>query len=1183
MGFEEAAMERNATACAMEWSIELEKGLRSKIPGRCVEAILQIEPRLKQWAGEPEATMVVYNMFGLVPGEERLFANTIFLRLAEAFQLGHKHIRVSIVRVFLSLRRHCRDKKRSKRIKGILSKSRVHNHLELLKRVKIVFDTGDPESRALALVLFGCWADFAKDSAHIRYLVLSSLVSSNVLEVRASLFAAGCFSELADDFASVLLEMLVNLVTYSETESTVRIAAARVFAKMGCSYSVAKRAYKLEQPTLHGLLTIGQVLSLLTGLKLVLDSSDEDFLVAMLTSLSKLAYKSTLLISEQVDFLLHLLNREKALHIQATALRCLYLTFVKGMGQSLISATLFRALFNIVEEAELPSTMQCEALKLLHKILLGRPPNLSCADMPEFAELLRIVDNASRSPIISKSIVAILVLVEIVIKFQRRVEMGSGGVCTLPMPSEVVSLIMDRITLLVKSILCSCQFNHVKVFEQVQSLLSLLLLLVGEHPDLGVLVLNKVHYLIEDLVDTCTTMAGRQADSAVNNPVEIRGERDQTINSKLIFILNRFVVSCLEILNKAGTLTNQVFDKVKLLVQSVHHCSFFDCYTHIIYSLLLDTRTVWICMINRNDEARGDDGNFHTCLQDFIDKHELLTLEFAKKMLIHRDTWPAYRAGMYAACQGAWVTASFLFGQLIMKVQSGIFSCWLKSVSHLAHSQRIIQLLFLTKHDSSSVDWLETKELPITFSEDNLCEIEKDVAGIIDEPNHSQALVVAYQSLISAERTLETTFTSTNAFFFQRWFLALRAKLLGAVMEMFRVLSTIQSEQKTNNDALVRKCTIVDSIKFLQQITQISFQLKRLSQEFDLIATSFIGIDSKSSNIIKAVALNCSLLAVSAGFAFYIPSLPAYQNLTCGLGSSQKCSHAMLIQNLVGRLWNLDHEVTSNLGMLAEVIGLSKNCFHLQSKNQILDSSCEVKNIVDVCNYAVSGIVCWQNEAKMVQDDKIRSEVITNGSQLLLNIILKLMNIPFRVPKFFFKVRPCVGSELFISSADVRNVDGISVSTGFPLSLNLCLQLKNVPPDLPVRLTKFYCILHCSQKLVLDGQSNEKTPWSPQPWEDSDVVEINEMLFQYVTECTKRTNYRKCFRDGDINNDGAVTVFVHFELSARGQGFSNCLLDVSHFPVGSYRIKWHCCCIDSQGSYWSLLPLNAEPVFTVLS
>lgn len=50
----------------------------------------------------------------------------------------------------------------------------------------------------------------------------------------------------------------------------------------------------------YHLLTISSFMQ--TGLKLVLDSSDEDFLVAMLTSLSKLAYKSTLLISEQVHF-----------------------------------------------------------------------------------------------------------------------------------------------------------------------------------------------------------------------------------------------------------------------------------------------------------------------------------------------------------------------------------------------------------------------------------------------------------------------------------------------------------------------------------------------------------------------------------------------------------------------------------------------------------------------------------------------------------------------------------------------------------------------------------------------------------------------------------------------------------------------------------------------------------------
>ena len=39
-----------------------------------------------------------------------------------------------------------------------------------------------------------------------------------------------------------------------------------------------------------------------TGLKLVLDSTEEDYLVALLVSLSKLSFKSTVLISEQVPF-----------------------------------------------------------------------------------------------------------------------------------------------------------------------------------------------------------------------------------------------------------------------------------------------------------------------------------------------------------------------------------------------------------------------------------------------------------------------------------------------------------------------------------------------------------------------------------------------------------------------------------------------------------------------------------------------------------------------------------------------------------------------------------------------------------------------------------------------------------------------------------------------------------------
>ena len=156
--------------------------------GQPVEAILQIGPRLEHWSREPEPSMAVYDMFGLVPGEDRLFANTILLRLADAFRLGDKHTKLAIVRIFLSEYRNHDKKNKSKGKKGILSKARLHNQLELLTRVKDVFDTGEVESRALALALFGCWADFAKDSAQIRYVILSSLVSSHVLEVRLVFF-----------------------------------------------------------------------------------------------------------------------------------------------------------------------------------------------------------------------------------------------------------------------------------------------------------------------------------------------------------------------------------------------------------------------------------------------------------------------------------------------------------------------------------------------------------------------------------------------------------------------------------------------------------------------------------------------------------------------------------------------------------------------------------------------------------------------------------------------------------------------------------------------------------------------------------------------------------------------------------------------------------------------------------
>ncbi|XP_039046689.1 integrator complex subunit 7-like [Hibiscus syriacus] len=222
-------MDKISAASAMEWSIQLDKALRSNNPARAAEAILQTGQRLELWGREPEATKAVLSIFGLVPGEDRLFANTILLRLADAFRFGDKKIRLSVVRIFLTNIRCDKSNKHRNQKRRTFPNSRVYNHEELLRRVKVVLDTGDVESRAMALVLFGCWADFAKDSAEIRYLVLSSMVSSDNLEVKASLFAASRFCELTDDFASVVLEMLANMMAAQETPEAARLAGVSVF------------------------------------------------------------------------------------------------------------------------------------------------------------------------------------------------------------------------------------------------------------------------------------------------------------------------------------------------------------------------------------------------------------------------------------------------------------------------------------------------------------------------------------------------------------------------------------------------------------------------------------------------------------------------------------------------------------------------------------------------------------------------------------------------------------------------------------------------------------------------------------------------------------------------------------------------------------------------------------------
>jgi integrator complex subunit 7 len=199
-----AAMEKIPAASAMGWSIELDRGLRSRNHGNIkpssplspfpfhyflahlrprpssatrVHALDAAGPRLRQLVDSPTIPAPGASALGVLPDEARLFAETMLLRLAAEFRTADGTLRARIVRCLLAAG-GC----------GALDGARVAEPDQLLRKVKVVYDTGTARDRALALRMFGCLAGIAKDSVHIRSLILASLGVSAALEVCLALF-----------------------------------------------------------------------------------------------------------------------------------------------------------------------------------------------------------------------------------------------------------------------------------------------------------------------------------------------------------------------------------------------------------------------------------------------------------------------------------------------------------------------------------------------------------------------------------------------------------------------------------------------------------------------------------------------------------------------------------------------------------------------------------------------------------------------------------------------------------------------------------------------------------------------------------------------------------------------------------------------------------------------------------
>ncbi|KAJ0492770.1 putative integrator complex subunit 7 [Helianthus annuus] len=1082
-------MERTPAACAMNWSIQLDKALRSNNSGKRTEAIQETGARLEWWNTEPELSMAEYDMFGLIPGEDKLFANAILLRLADTFVSGDKHTKLCVVKMFLSEFKHRKTKSSNRNDKGFFSKHNIPNHLELLRRIKLCFNSGDEEVRAMSLVLFGCWSDFSKDNAEIRYLVFSCIVSCRVLEVKASLFAAGCFCEFSDDFACVFLEMLVKVVSSSDMPFAGRLAGVRAFAKLGRSSALSSRAYE-------------------EGTNLILGLVDDDIVTTMLISLSIIASRSALLISRQVDLLLTFLSEDKSLSLRATSLRCLNIVLSRSRFRFSLPTKLMTAMFNTLN-AELQPVMQHDAIHILYEILMSKLLSINGSEINEcFTKILTIVETVVQSLSLSNRLFAIHFLANISVKFTRKIDtIYDRNDRTLA--TQAISFLVDRITLLANSVLNRNQPN-LETEQEIQSLFRTIKLLLYKCPNLGEFALNKLHLFVKCLLH----------------------KDNGTFGSKLVVCVSKVVNLCLKNTMKYGNFSSQIQNVARLMINDVCGCGYFDHYVHVIYHLLL---------LKEIEECNTDHA--------YVIENEILALEKAKKLMEVKDYWSAYKAGKYACVHGAWFMAAFIFGELLTIVHSDSCHQWLTSLTLFAYSEMKILYCSLPKERSTLLSWLvgnRSSSLPIIGV---LGEISKTTDHEIENLDAVHKILQVSKEMLSTNDV-----TPSGRHYFQIQFLALRANVIEIVVHVFNEISKGQNSHLQHGASLV------------QPLTQLSTRLMKLAHGYDLVATSFMNMDPTSTTIVSAHALSCSVLAFITGFSLFFQ----FENVDL-----QSDLHAMLINDLVGRLWCVDRETSKELLLLLKTcIGQPKSCFGQLSKTQRLENTYEVTSIIKICRFAVERVVDIQNAAKRMHenDDEIQSQMVNDGLELQLDVLKKWLNVSFMTPTYFFSLRPCVSCQLFAMNRDSQNGAKISVPPGHQLHLDLCLQLNDVLPESRARITKLYCILKCKISYRQPSQSQDiksQTKMKIHDWADDTVLELNDKLIKYVNKCEK-------------DDDGQITEsVVCFRPNEKGQGFSTCMLNVSMFPLGSYEIKWRAGCLDIDGCYWSLNSSSSGPVFTV--
>lgn len=614
-------------------------------------------------------------------------------------------------------------------------------------------------------------------------------------------------------------------------------------------------------------------------------------------------------------------------------------------------------------------------------------PDMIVAD--DFMKLLKFVEDATRSPVFSTRLLAFQILVHISNKLKGKDEI-MVEVNSITNPTGIVSAISDQITLLVK--LVPGGTSSAEVEQELGSMLKVLLLLFENHSELGSFILNKLNSIIKNMANSQNMPSSAIQVSEIHKAVNA-GIKQNFPMRVVMFYIYRFMVAFLEILDDYGAITNEIISKLRQLGSFVCNSIVFDCSTHTFFALLQHYLVNW--SLPSEDHSSFSSQGLSGSPKSLLDS-ETLIHGCAKNILAGGDNWCAYKVGRYAACQGEWYVASFIFQHLEERVQSDFCCQWLKFLVKYTNVEKNVKVLL-----EQSSHCLPLDRVLVPSAADN------SPMGIISN-EYIEKLVDAFEDVSLSDKILEAISLQTQTLCFQRWFTALRLKVLLVLGDILKLLkgcldskTGLFNKHTGGNDFTDGEPSSQKMKEVMSSLAVVSARLASLAEEYDLISSSFIDLDPESLKVISALAFSCSLLAFCTAFTNLIANSPVFADLTKESGYCQ----TVIIKDLALRLCYIDSETCMNLMSFFKEYQLHERSVQFLPGFRMSRVGHLSKDILTLCRSSIRQFIGLQNECLNVEDEDTVWQVYKDHMQLLLNIVAAWMHIPFRVPKYFFRVR----------------------------------------------------------------------------------------------------------------------------------------------------------------------------------